>query len=218
MKSNMKNGKSRRGKPRKNGGYDKPPPPKWLAPPNFIAQPDRRWRLQFTSSAAGQVTFSPTQIGSMIGVIAASATTSNLLSNVFRLRRMSLWAWPTTVGTLVTISLGFTNAEGGGDGQTSRPRVCADTSNSLDTPAYVTLKPQKGTDSTALWYNTQTGNTTGLIIATVTTGTIMELDVDFVVDDLGTPNAGPALVAATLGVFYHKIINNFTVAGGLNAI
>jgi hypothetical protein len=204
---------------KRGDGYSKPPPPKWLAPANFTAQPARRWRLQFISENAGPAfTLSPTQIGQMVGVIATSATTSVMLSNVYRLRRLSLWAWPNVLGTPVTVSLGFANSEGGADGQTSRPVVCADTSNSLDTPAYVTLKPKKGSDNAALWFNTQTGNSTAQIILSMPIGAILELDVDFVVDDLGTPNTGPVLIGATLGVTYHKIVNGFTVSGGLNSI
>jgi hypothetical protein len=140
--------------------------------------------------------------------MALTATTSRFLSNQFKLRRVSLWAGVPAFGSPVAVSLKLADVPNATAGIGEDPQIVGDTSVNVDRPAFCTIVPKKGTFTS--WYTSVT-STNLMIILQAPIGAILQFDVQFTIDDVGPTSAGPTLIAATPGVFYHKIV---TGSGG----
>jgi len=196
---------------------DRPRPPRWELPPKYKSQIVRNWlvRCDVTANAAVQ-TLTAAQLGSLVGIIATSATTSVFLSDSFRLKRVSMWSWTGTPGTTVDIMLKYTDS-GNSAGQGGPPCVEMDSSASADSPAYVTLRPPKDSVQN-LWQDCAAGNTAPILSYLSPQLAIMDLEFQFIVDDIGVTVAGPAIAGATLGTIYHHSIATLLPVTPLNRV
>jgi len=195
----------------------RPRPPIWSIPPSYKAQQVRNWRVRcdVTANAATQ-SLTAANLGALLGITATSATTSVYISDSFRLKRVTMWSWSGTQGTTVDIMLKFPDS-GNGAGQAGPPCVIMDSSASMDKPAYVTLRPPKDSAQN-LWYDCATTNTTVMLIYLSPQLAIMDLEFEFIIDDLGAAVAGPTIAGATLGNIYHRSTATLLAVTPLNRI
>lgn len=177
----------------------------------------RKWmvRCDVAANAASQ-TLTAAQLASVVGIIATSATTSVFMSESFRLRKVSMWSWTATIGTTVDISIKYSDS-GNTSGQGGPPCVMNDSSASIDRPAYVTLSPPK-TSPMNLWHDSTATNTTSMLTYYSPQQSVMDLEFEFIIDDLGVTVAGPAIAGATLGTIYHHIVATLSPVQPLNSI
>jgi len=170
-------------------------------------------RCDVAANAATQ-TVTAANLGSMLGVISTSATTSLYMSQNFRLTKIEMWSWTGTIGTTVDIELKYSDANTAA-GQCGPPQTVGDSSASVDRPAYCCLRPKKSnffnnwqsvasTNSMLSWYSPQLA--------------IMDLHYEWFIDDIGALTAGPALTGATTGTIYHHNIATLTAVGPVNSV
>jgi hypothetical protein len=183
-------------------------------PSAFTAQAVRSFKIRMVASAAVsgyQVLMS--DLGGMLGVIAKSATTSQYLSSLTRVRRITMWGPVATAGTPVTVQWTWSNNS---EDFETPPSTKMDTSVSYDHPAFLNLTPPKMSLSSK-WHSSGLADALGVIGCPA--GTTVDLDLDWVLcDGPSTPYvAGPTLIGATVGDIYHHPFSNFT-ALGLNSL
>jgi len=174
----------------------------------------RRFRVRTIASAAingYQVLM--TDIGALLGVIAKSATTSQFISSLTRLKSITLWGPVATAGTPVSVSLTWSNNS---EDFESPPSTKTDTSISFDHPAFMGLKPPKNS-LCSKWHSS--GLTDSLFVFSVPAGATVDFEIDWVLcDGPNTPYvAGPTLIGATTGNIYHHPFSNL-VPLGLNVL
>lgn len=194
-----------------------PKEPIYMMPPSYQAQSVRPWKVRMDVSANAAVqTLTAAQLASVVGIIATSATTSVFMSDSFRIRRAQLWSWTGTQGTTVDIMLKYSDT-GNAAGQGGPPCVAMSSSASFDRPAYVSLKPPKFSQA-GLWQDCSVTNTTPLLSYLSPQLAILDLDFEFIIDDIGITVAGPAIGAGTLGVIYHHSVATLQAVTPLNRI
>jgi len=203
----------KRVQPRKAGGG--PKEPIWMGPPTYKQQVIREWRIRgdVAANAASQ-TVTAGQLGSYLGIIATSAVASVYISPSFRIKSIQMWSYTGTIGTTVDISLKWSDtATAGGLG--GPPQTVADSSASVDKPAYVSLHADKFTVFQQ-WFNNASANS--MLTWYSPQQSIMDIVFEFFLDDLGVLVAGPVIAAATLGTLYHHNIATLTAVQPLNSI
>jgi len=171
--------------------------------------------MDVSANAAVQ-TLTAAQLASVVGIIATSATTSVFMSDSFRLKRVSMWSWTGTQGTTVDIMLKFSDT-GNAAGQGGPPCVALDSSASMDVPAYVTLRPPKQSAQN-LWQDCSTTNASPMLSYLSPQLAIMDLEFEFIIDDIGVTVAGPAIGGATLGTIYHHSVATLAAVTPLNRV
>jgi len=191
-------------------------------------QPVHKIRVRYVVSggpiAAGVIDFlTITQVAQMCGITSLTAITSTFLFNSFRLRKVEMWQ-STVAGSLVTIAAKWADTPTAASvGIANPPQVVEDSSSEPDRPAHIVLKPQKGTWNenffSAIGTPSYLGVTTSVAAGTAT----LDLHFSYVFDDLGPTPTGPALVGATIGTNYHKIVTGsagltYTPIAPLNTI
>jgi len=189
--------------------------PIWMGPPTYRQQSIRKWMIRCDVAAnAASVVYTTAGMGAMLGVFATSAIASVYLCNSFRITKLQLWSWNSTIGTTVDINMKWSDtAFVGGEG--GPPQSVGDSSASLDKPAYCSLVPPK-TSIYNVWMNAAAANS--LISIYSPQSAILDIHYEFWIDDLGANVAGPVLAGATLGNFYHKAVGSLTVVQPLNGI
>lgn len=185
--------------------------------PKMIAQPTRDWTLRFVNTGAAIVgrAFTSLELASMLGLIATTATTSIYISSVFRLRRVKIWCLPSAVGVPCTVQAFWQNVIDSAFVLSSAPKPETDTSLSVDHYAFVELRIPKDSAVIGKWWNVVHG--VSPLNLTAPPDAVVEFDFQWICDDLGTNSSGPALVGATPGTIYHKIVGGLT-AQGVNSI
>jgi len=183
-------------------------------PPPFTAQSVRSIKIRMLASAAVsgyQVLMS--DLGGMAGLIAKSTTTSQYLSSLTRVRKITMWGPVATAGTPVTVQWTWSNNS---EDFETPPSTRMDTSVSYDHPAFLSLTPPRAS-LCAKWHSSGLTDSYGIISCPA--GTTVDLELDFVLcDGPDTPYvAGPDLVGATAGNIYHHPFSNFTPVG-LNSL
>lgn len=158
-------------------------------------------RTQASGSYVDQITWR--DLSAMVGIIATGSTTSVCLSSCIRLRTIELWAPVQTAGTAVTATVSWLNSALDFE---SPPVTHSDTSISYDHPAYLSLKPPKGSIASK-WHRSD--DDTFVIDMRGPVGMTVDWLFDWVLSDSATIQAqiaGPTLSGATNGVIYHKTI------------
>jgi hypothetical protein len=123
---------------------------------------------------------------------------------VFRLRKIEFWGPVATSGTPVTCSITYTEQTADFE---SPPVTLSDTSVSFDYPAYISSIPPRGSLASK-WHSS--ASTDEMLALTYPSGATVDFFFDFILPDLGNPVVGPVIVAGSVGVFYHKIVNSLT--------
>jgi len=160
------------------------------------------------SAAVAAQNMTMANLAGLVGVISSSATTSNYACDQFRLKRICVWGAVATAGTPVTVCLKYVD-DPASNTQSGPPKTVIDTSVSFDHPAYVCLEPPDNNSSIfSQWMDSSL--TTTVVNLTCPVGSIIQFDFNFIIDDIGAPSNGPALIGATSGLWYHK---NFTLGG-----
>jgi len=158
-------------------------------------------RTQASSSYTDQITWR--DFSAMVGIIATGSTTSVCLSSCIRLKTVEIWAPVQTAGTAVTASVSWLNSALDFE---SPPVTHSDSSISFDHPAYLCLKPPKGSISSK-WHRSD--DDTLVMDLRCPTGTTIDWLFDWVLSDSLTIQAqiaGPTISGGTVGVVYHKTI------------
>jgi len=184
--------------------YNSPQRPLYLAPPTYVLQENRSWVLRITNGATATLGTTATiaQLAAMLGVIATSATTSSLICDQFRIRRICMWSPVATAGVPVTNELKWVD-DPASTVTSGPPRTVSDTSISFDRPAYVCLQPPKDNSSVfSQWLDSSLA--TPWIQWVAPAGSIVDIHYNWILDDIGNTTAGPTLAGATAGSIYHK--------------
>jgi len=184
--------------------YNSPQRPLYLAPPTYVLQENRSWVLRITNGATATLGTTATiaQLAAMLGVIATSATTSSLICDQFRIRRICMWSPVVTAGVPVTNELKWVD-DPASTVTSGPPRTVSDTSISFDRPAYVCLQPPKDNSSVfSQWLDSSLA--TPWIQWVAPAGSIVDIHYNWILDDIGNTTAGPTLAGATAGSIYHK--------------
>lgn len=175
-----------------------------LSPPAYQTQENRTWTIRSTLSGnpANSMVLTATQLAAHLGLIAITATTSNLLCDQFKVRRVCVWGPVTTAGTPVNVSLKYVD-DPASNTQSGPPKTENGTSSNINEYAYCCLEPPKDNSSIfSQWADASL--TTGWIVVTAPVGSIMQIWYNFILDDVGAPSAGPTIAGATPGLVYHK--------------
>jgi len=192
-----------------------------LAPPTYVMQEVRYWKVRGAISAGTfQGSLSNLNLASFMGVIATGATTSVLISDQFKLKRICCWTPCATAGVPVTCQMKYTD-DPASNTQSGAPKTVSDTTISFDRPAYACLEPPRDNSSIfSQWWDSSLSTTMVNVIWPV--GTIVDLEYRWIMDDIGVTTAGPTLIAATAGVIYHKLFQagagTLSAVGALNSI
>lgn len=172
----------------------------------IVAQTLLTRKIQYlcgTANSTNQVV-TVTQLAQMLpGFVALTAVLGQYLTNQFRILKISLWSPPPVQGSNTANSLKYADAFNAGAGIAAPSKMVADCSLEPDRPAYCTLKPDPGTVYD--WFQAVL-STNNFLVFTAPLGSFIEFTYQHYIDDSGTISAGPTIVAATPGVFYHKII------------
>jgi hypothetical protein len=221
----MRSQKKFQKQPRKRSGkvnYHSIPRPIALAPPTYPAQENRSWVLRFTCGASGTLgaAIAMNTLAGALGIIATGATTSVFMADQLRLRRLCIWGPVSTAGTPVNVLAKFVD-DPASNTQSGPPKSVQDSSVSFDRPAYVCLEPPKDNSSIfSQWFDSSL--TTQWVFIAAPPGSIMDLHMNFIVDDIGAVSAGPTIAGGTAGTIYHKTFavgaSTWTVVTPLNAI
>jgi len=164
--------------------------------------------------------FTATQLAAAMGIVAITATTSNLLCDQFRIRRVCVWGPVATAGTPVTVMLKYAD-DPASNTQAGPPKTEIGTSSNINEYAYCCLQPPKNNTSIfSQWCDASL--TTQWIVCSAPVGSILQIWYNFILDDVGAPSSGPTIAAATPGLIYHKIMtsggSNWTAVAPLNSI
>lgn len=195
--------------------YNGPQKPIWMGPPALPQQTIRRWTLRFAMAAnAASQTLSSSNLASMLGIFSTSVTTSVFITESFRIRRIRAWATTSIVGVSADLQLKISDA-GTTGGQSGPPCTIGDSSSSIDKPAFCQLKIPESSIF-ARWQDV--ASTNDFLTYYSDMAGIMDIDFEFILDDLGVLVAGPALSAASPFVLYHKNVATLNVVNPLNGI
>jgi hypothetical protein len=176
-----------------------------LAPPPFRAQTLRKIKIRCIAGSAENVAILMSDLAALVGALATTSTTSNLISPLVKLNRISMWAPVASAGTSVTVNLSYVNMDQDFE---SPPTLFSDSSVSFDRPAHLSVAPPSGGLS-AKWHGSDL--THNIVNLQYPIGTVVDFDLMFLLMDNGSnfnSIAGPALVAATVGQIYHFPINS----------
>lgn len=154
-----------------------------------------------------------------MGVIATGATTSSFISDQFRVKRICVWTPPAAVGSFATVALKYTD-DPASNTQSGAPKTVSDTTVSPDFPAYACLEPPSDNSSIfSQWWDSSL--TTTMVNVSVPVNSVVDIDFQFILDDIGATTAGPTLSGATAGNIYHHPITagagTLTVVGQMNS-
>lgn len=183
-----------------------------LGPPTIKMQPIIARKMQFqatTANALNQVMLVSQLAKMCVGFMALTAVTTGFFSNMFRIRKVSLWAPPPVQGSLTMISLKFADQFNNTAGISAPCAQSGDSSMEPDRPAKCKLVPVVGTSWD--WFQTiNSGN--NCIVVTCPIGSVLQISYEHYLDNSGTITAGPTVAAATPGVIYNASV---TTSGGL---
>jgi hypothetical protein len=175
-----------------------------VKPPQIVLQAIRSMRIRCITTGTVAANFGHNNMAGFIGVTAITAVTSTFLSTCYRLRSVEIWNPSTTTGVGNACFIQWVETS---NDFVSPPMTVSDQSSSTDHVAHIKVAPPKGSLADKWHTSTQTD----IICAMTTpTGATIDFVFDWVLNDQGGINAGPALAAATPGVIYHKIYSTVT--------
>lgn len=207
---------SRKSKAKKANQYAQPMLPVYLAPPHYKPQEVRSWKVRYRAAAAiTSQAFTCSELGRMLALYADSAIACHYICNQYRLKRVCIWGPVATAGTPVAVTAKYSDIINATTGFTGCPQTVSDESVSFDRPAYVCLTPPK--DSIVnLWQSVVSTN--NFIEITCPSGSIIDFDYQFYIDDIGSLPLGPVIAAGTPFTIFHLTVNNLTAVLPLNLL
>jgi len=180
-----------------------------LSPPSYISNLVVHKTFRFISTAAGTFNITPANLCSLMVIGTTTNTSATMLFERVRLRRVEMWAAPSTaaLGVPVQISVAWSGTGGGTQGN---DQIHSDTSIGLTRVAHVRAQPSVGTQ-TSQWSN---GDSTGtgvnvLFTLVVVVGTVIDVTVDLAcTNDIRVTNNTVALTTVVLSQLYYLALNN----------
>jgi len=219
-KSFSKNKKNQKQQRSHKVNYHPAPKPYDLKPPTYVQQVVRSWIVRGTVTGglwAGSI--SNISFCAFMGIIATGATTSSFISDQFRVKRICAWSPPAAIGSSATCVIKYTD-DPASNTQSGAPKTVSDTTISPDLPAYACLEPPRDNSSIfSQWWDSSL--TTTMVNVSIPVNSVVDIDFQFILDDIGATTAGPTIVGGTAGNIYHHPIvagaGTLTVVGQMNS-
>jgi hypothetical protein len=170
-------------------------------------QVHHKFRFLASSSFIGSIN-TQTMMG-IAGVMASSTTNAYVIASTMKINSIEAWTPPASQGSAATVSLiwaGYNNAP---------EREVSDTTVSVSTPAYIKSSPP--TDSLAKFWFNQVSNQ-NIFVLNAPVGTIVDVDVDFILFDDAEVQTAVVLIGATAGLMYYSPLDGFGAASKLNPV
>lgn len=145
-------------------------------PPAYHVSGKLRTKIRFQVVTGGTYTIVGDNFANLINFPTAAGAAAKRLTNAYRIRRFDMWAPPLSGGGPTSLTFQWV---GNTQGLSDQNVVYADTTLGQDTPAHISVKPVKNTSH----YNWQIGGNATVCIFQVTTGTIIDLDIEFTMQD-----------------------------------
>ncbi len=186
-------------------------------PPVFKSEIIMTRKMRFRATAAvSEVSLQYRDLASgVVGIVAVTTTTSGILARAIKLKRVDTWFNAATAGTPVEGVIDWNSLPGtafvAGPGSSV-------SKYSTSTAEYTHLKssPPVGS-SAALWRDAS--DTSAAFTITLPAGGILDITLDYVVNDSNAVVSGASISGATIGTWYHKQPDtNLSVMGNLNSI
>ncbi len=166
------------------------------APPPLPLSVRKVHTFRFEASAASSTdTFSTTSLGNML-VMAATTTNAYQLCDAIRIRKIEIWGPMASDLVPVTVSVDFTGTSAQAVGPSCK---VTDTSMGANRPAHVVAIPPR-TSTASMWQQTLSGLT--LCTLEFPVNAVVDLTVEFVIRDNGSPSTSIVVSGATVGVVY----------------
>ena len=183
------------------------------SPPQWKSEPILTKTLRaHATSALSAVSISPESIVSnVVGLIAVTSTTSAHLARSMRLKKIKVYFNATAVGTYTEAIVDWAS-DGTMDIYSPNSSVEKATMSSADMCVLVS-KPPPGSYA-SMWL--QSDVNTALVTLTIPAGAVVDITVDYVVNDSDAVLNGPAIIGATVGTIYHLTVSNLVASGALN--
>jgi hypothetical protein len=164
--------------------------------PDIIVQ---NHKFRYTASTAVASSITCNDILGAIGVIGTVVnTTAVYLARTFRIKRIEIWSPTSSSTTSATCSVNFLSSA---LLQTPSMEI-SDTSINVSQPAHIVCRPQKGA-ITSFWQQTSTD---GLFFLSCPGGSVVDIDIEFILND-STVITTVALAAVLLGGVYYLALN-----------
>ncbi len=146
------------------------------------------------SSALSTVSIQDQQVLAALGTVCTVLnTTVAVLAKTYRFKRIEMWAPVVTNGTPVTLTVEFS--------QTLGPnREFSDTAISQNMPAHLKILPSQLKDSTVMFWKTYTS--ASAMVLSCPAGTIIDIEVEYILDDDAAILPLVSVAAGTLAFLY----------------
>ena len=194
--------------PKSRGAFSSRSPPVWKSEPILT----KTTRLHATSALSAVAISPENTISWTVGLIAVTSTTSAHLARSMRLKKIKVYFNATAVGTYTEAIVDWAS-DGNLDIYSPNSSVEKATMSSADMCVLV-ARPPPGSYA-SMWL--QSDVNTAMYTLTVPSGSIIDITVEYVVNDSDAVLAGPAIVGATVGTIYHYSSSNMVVSGALNS-
>lgn len=184
--------------------------PKWLPEPIYT----RTMRFKVNGTLSNDTFTYEDVAAGVVGIIALTASTSAHIARAIRIRRIQVWFLATAVGTHTEGILDW-------DADVAQDIYSPETSQSVSTMstagyAHLSVVPPKNANQN-MWHLASSAD--DVITMSLPAGALIEITVDYVMNDSEANLTGPAVSGATVGLMYHKQINaDASVIGNLNTI
>lgn len=182
-----------------------------IMPREFLPNPQMFFKRRYGATANVFGNFTIVHALSAL-IVATTTVLGNSILSAIRIKRIQIWAPVVTNGTPVTIVLTPVTVDPGNNCFTDLPETITDTSQTLDTPAYIDYKP--ALDHPAGSWHASTAVDANLIQILAPQGAIMDVEYIGVINTTFTKTAfSVVLVGATAGTIYAR-----NAAGNFNPV
>jgi len=162
-------------------------------------------KFRFLSTGAFSGNIQDTFLLAMCGVVSTTGISAAAIAQSVKLQSVEVWSPVSAQGATATVSLEWPT------GGQNMGREVSDTSASVSRVAHIKCKPPKNTIS-SFW---NSGAGVNVFSLNIPTASIVDVTVNYVLND---GNAAPTLVVsvgATAGVLTYGYLDSLTVAGAL---
>lgn len=142
--------------------------------------------------------------------MATSGVALTPLASSARVRRVTIWGPPASNLVPVMISLEFPNSGVSASSQNSADLRLTDTSMGSNEPAYITKKPPP--NSMASQWVGPTTTALNLFSISGVINTIIDTELELILNDTTTPNAAVTVTSATASVLYTQPLDGVAAA------
>ncbi len=191
-------------------------PQRELLPPVFKSEVVLTRKLRFRASGAvSEVSIRHRDLAMAFGIVAVTTTTSGVLVWAHRLIKVDCWFNAATAGTLVEGVVDWNSSPGTSFIAAPGSSRSAQ-STSVSEYAHFSARPPKGSQQDC-WHKGD--DTASAFTLTLPAGGIVDITMEYVLNDSNAVLSGDSITGATVGTFYHKQPDpNLVVVGNLNTI